>query len=97
MPVLKSKDILHAKSRARVLRPQCQSSSSSMTEIEEQMVSERFNKTPTRMVKACLGREQTEWDKTLGYLATVYTATPPESTCQTQNMMMFGRQARVLN
>ena len=49
--------------------------------------SERFNRTLLRMIKAYLGREQSDWDLHLGCLAGAYCATPQEATKLTPNLL----------
>lgn len=58
-------------------------------------VSERFNKTLWRMLRAYLKGEQTDWDLHLGCLAAAYRATPHESTGLTPNLVMLGREVRL--
>ena len=56
-------------------------------------LTERFNKTLVRMIKAYLKGEQTDWDRHLGCLA--YRATVQESTGLTPNLIMLGREVRL--
>ena len=58
-------------------------------------LTERFNRTLLRMVKAYLKGQQTGWDKHLGCLAAAYRATMHESTGLTPNMLMMGREVRL--
>jgi transposase InsO family protein len=56
---------------------------------------ERFMKTLTRMIRAYLKNEQTEWDLNLGCLAAAYRATQNDSTKLTPNLVMLGREVRL--
>ncbi len=56
---------------------------------------ERFMKTLTRMIRAYLKTEQTDWDMNLGCLAAAYRSTPNESTKLTPNLLMLGREVRL--
>ncbi len=56
---------------------------------------ERFMKTLTRMIRAYLKTEQTDWDMNLGCLAAAYRSTPNESTRLTPNLLMLGREVRL--
>ena len=58
-------------------------------------LTERFNKTLLRMIKAYLKGEDCNWDKNLGCLAAAYRASRHESTNMTPNMLMLGRQVRL--
>jgi hypothetical protein len=58
-------------------------------------LTERFNRTLLRMIKAYLKGEQTDWDLHLGCLAGAYRATPQESTGLTPNLLMLGREVRL--
>ena len=58
-------------------------------------LTERFNKTLVRMIKAYLKGEQTNWDRYLGCLAGAYRATIQESTGLTPNLLMLGREVRL--
>lgn len=57
---------------------------------------ERFNRTLVRMIKAYLKDEQTDWDLNLGCLAAAYRSTPNQSTQLTPNLLMLGREVRLL-
>ena len=57
--------------------------------------SERFMKTLTRMIRAYLRNEQTDWDLNLGCLAAAYRATQNESTKLSPNLIMLGREVRL--
>ncbi|CAC5370409.1 unnamed protein product [Mytilus coruscus] len=67
------------KTRTTVRNPKCNG------------LSERFNKTLWRMIRAYLKGEQTDWDINLGCLAAAYRATPHESTGLTPNVLMLGK------
>ena len=54
-------------------------------------LTERFNRTLVRMIKAYLKGEQTNWDKYLGCLA----GTVQDSTGLTPNLLMLGREVRL--
>jgi hypothetical protein len=58
-------------------------------------LTERFNKTLIRMVKAYLKGEQRDWDLHLGCLAAAYRATPHEATGFSPNFLMLGREVRL--
>lgn len=62
------------KTRTTARNPQCND------------LSESFNKTIIRMMKAYLTGEQTDWDLHLGCLTAAYRATPQESTKLTPNL-----------
>ena len=57
---------------------------------------ERFNHTIVNMIKAYLKGEQTNWDLNLGCLAAAYSATPHDTTGFTPNLLMLGREVRLL-
>ncbi|CAC5378745.1 unnamed protein product [Mytilus coruscus] len=71
------------KTRTTVRNPKCNG------------LSERFNKTLWRMIRAYLKGEQTDWDINLGCLAAAYRATPHESTGLTPNLLMLGKEVRL--
>lgn len=56
---------------------------------------ERYHKTLTRMIRAYLADNQTNWDLNLGCLAAAYRATPNETTKMTPNLLMLGREVRL--
>ena len=58
-------------------------------------LTERFNRTLVRMIKAYLKGEQNEWDRNLGCLAGAYRATVHDSTGMTPNLLMLGREVRL--
>ena len=58
-------------------------------------LTERFNRTLLKMIKAYLKGQQNRWDENLGCLAAAYRATPQESTSMTPNMLMLGREVRL--
>ena len=58
-------------------------------------LTERFNRTLVRMIKAYLKGEQTNWDKYFGCLAGAYRATVQDSTGLTPNLLMLGREVRL--
>ena len=58
-------------------------------------LTERFNRTLLRMIKAYLQGEQSNWDLHLGCLAAAYRATAQESTGLTPNLLMLGREVRL--
>ena len=57
---------------------------------------ECFNRTLLKMIKAYLKGEQRNWDKHLECLAAAYRGTRYESTGLLQNLMMLGRETRML-
>ena len=71
------------KSRTFVRNPKCNGQT------------ERFNRTLSRMIKAYLKDEQTDWDLNLGCLAGAYRASPNESTQLTPNLLFLGRAVRL--
>jgi transposase InsO family protein len=71
------------KLRTSVANPQCNGQA------------ERFNRTLLSMIKSYLWGQQTSWDENLGCLAGAYRMTPHESTTQTPNFLMMGREVRV--
>ena len=58
---------------------------------------ERFNKTLINMVAVMTEprRRQCDWDECLPYACFAYRCTPQESTGESPNMMMFGRELRL--
>ena len=58
-------------------------------------LTERFNCTLVRMIKAYLKGEQNEWDRNLGCLAGAYRATMHDNTGMTPNLLMLGREVRL--
>ena len=58
---------------------------------------ERFNKTLINMVAVMIEpkRKQRDWDECLPYACFAYRCTPQESTGESPNMMMFGRETRL--
>ena len=58
-------------------------------------LTEWFNRTLVRMIKAYIKDEQTDWDRCLGCLAGAYRATVQESTGFTPNLVMMGREVRL--
>ncbi|CAC5371475.1 unnamed protein product [Mytilus coruscus] len=71
------------KTRTTVRNPKCNG------------LSEGFNKTLWRKIRAYLKGEQTDWDINLGCLATAYSATPHESTGLAPNLLMLGKEVRL--
>ena len=57
---------------------------------------EHFNRTLLKMLKAYQKGEQRNWDKHLGCLAAAYRGTRHESTGLLPNLMMLGRETRML-
>ena len=53
---------------------------------------ERFNRTLGEMLRQVTGKHQKDWDEKLAVLTMAYRATVHESTGQTPNMMMLGRE-----
>ena len=58
-------------------------------------LTERYNRTLVRMIKAYIKDEQTDWDRYLGCLGGAYRATIQESTGLTPNLLMIGREVRL--
>jgi hypothetical protein len=58
-------------------------------------LTERYNRTMVRMIKAYIKDEQTYWDRFLGCLARAYRSTVQESTGLTPNLIMIGREVRL--
>jgi hypothetical protein len=58
-------------------------------------MTERFNKTLKRMIRAYLTINQHEWDLNLGCLAAAYRATPNETTKLTPHLIILGREVRL--
>mgnify|MGYP000034807019 CR=1 FL=1 len=58
---------------------------------------ERFNKTLVNMVAMMIEprRRQRDWDECLPYACFAYRCTPQESTGESPNMMMLGRETRL--
>lgn len=58
---------------------------------------ERFNKTLVNMVAMMIEpkRQQSDWDECLPYASFAYRCTPQESTGESPNMMMLGRELRL--
>ncbi|CAC5411488.1 unnamed protein product [Mytilus coruscus] len=71
------------KTRTTVRNPKCNG------------LSERFNKTLCRMIRAYLKGRQTDWEINLGCLVAAYRATPHESTGLTPNLLMLGKEVRL--
>ena len=53
---------------------------------------ERFNRTLGEMLRQVTSKHQKDWDQKLAVLTMAYRATVHESTGQTPNMMMLGRE-----
>ena len=53
---------------------------------------ERFNRTLQQMLIQYVNAGQTDWDKAVPLVLAAYRATPQETTGQSPNMLMFGRE-----
>ena len=58
---------------------------------------ERFNKTLETMLSMFVASNQKDWDQWLPALTCAYHATPQNSTMQSPNLMMFGRELSLPN
>lgn len=53
---------------------------------------ERFNRTLQQILSLYTNEQQTDWDRMIPLALTAYRATPQETTGQTPNMLMLGRE-----
>ena len=53
---------------------------------------ERFNRTLQQMISLFVNEKQTNWDRVIPMVLTAYRATPQETTGQSPNMLMLGRE-----
>ena len=53
---------------------------------------ERFNRTVQNMMSMYVKESQTDWDQVLPLVVSAYRATPQETTGQSPNLMMLGRE-----
>ena len=53
---------------------------------------ERFNRTLQQMISLYVNKHQTDWDRIVPLALTAYRATPQDTTGQTPNMLMLGRE-----
>ena len=53
---------------------------------------EKFNRTLQQMLSLYVNERQTDWDRWVPLMMTAYRATPQETTGQTPNMLVFGRE-----
>ena len=56
---------------------------------------ERFNRTLQQIIALFVNREQTDWDKVLPLAVAAYRGTPQETTGQSPNLLMLGREVNM--